>query len=188
MKKSRNIRAGNSKFGPEFRVRIDIPHEGLVLRIGDRCALNNQFIFEGPDGQISIGDDVFINTGTNVISQSSIEIGNAVTIGWGCTVYDHDSHSLSYLERIKDHDLRLKEYPDESVAKRDWTKVATSPIRICDHAWLGFDVVILKGVTVGEGAIIGARSVVTKDVPPWTVAVGNPARVVKEIPRELRKS
>jgi galactoside O-acetyltransferase len=48
-------------------------------------------------------------------------------------------------------------------------------------------VVVLKGVTIGEGAIVGARSVVTKDVPPWTIAAGNPARVVKEIPFELRK-
>jgi galactoside O-acetyltransferase len=73
------------------------------------------------------------------------------------------------------------------VANKDWSKVATAPIRICDSAWLGFDVVVLKGVTIGEGAIVGARSVVTKDVPPWTIAAGNPARVVKEIPLGLRK-
>ena len=65
--------------------------------------------------------------------------------------------------------------------------MATAPIRICDYAWLGFDVVVLKGVTIGEGAIVGARAVVTKDVPPWTIAAGNPARVVKQIPLELRR-
>lgn len=55
-----------------------------------------------------------------------------------------------------------------------------------DHVWLGFNVVVLKDVRIGEGAIVGARSVVTSDVPPWTVVAGCPARVVKEIPLNMR--
>ena len=56
-----------------------------------------------------------------------------------------------------------------------------APVRIQSKAWVGFNVSILKGVTVGEGAVIGAGSVVTKDVPPNTIAVGNPAQVVRHL-------
>ena len=52
---------------------------------------------------------------------------------------------------------------------------------ICDKSWIGFNSILLKGITIGEGAIIGAGSVVTKDVPPWTIVAGNPAQIIREI-------
>jgi len=187
--KSENIRMGRSQLGRDFRVRFNRPHEGVALEIGDGCVLSNEFIFESSGGKVTVGDGVFINGGTKVISRSSIDIGSGVMIAWGCLIYDHDSHSISYLDRIADHNQVLIDFPTgNSIANKDWSNVATAPIRICNHAWLGFDVVVLKGVTIGEGAIVGARAVVTKDIPPWTIAAGNPARVVKEIPVELRKS
>ncbi|MDH4236354.1 MAG: hypothetical protein OEV17_03815 [Nitrospira sp.] len=54
-------------------------------------------------------------------------------------------------------------------------------VDIHDKAWIGLDAIILKGVTIGEGAIVGAGSVVSKDVPPFTIVAGNPARVVREL-------
>jgi galactoside O-acetyltransferase len=59
--------------------------------------------------------------------------------------------------------------------------VASAPIVICDRVWIGFDAVILKGVTVGEGAIVAARAVVTRDVEPYTVVAGNPAVLVRRL-------
>lgn len=67
---------------------------------------------------------------------------------------------------------------------KDWATVQSAPIRIGDKAWIGMNSLVLKGVTIGEGAIIGAGSVAASDIPSWTVAVGNPAHVVKEIPHE----
>ena len=67
----------------------------------------------------------------------------------------------------------------------DWNGVKSSPIIISDKVWIGFDVVILKGVTIGEGAIIGARSVVTKDVEPYSIVAGNPAKFIKKIDNNL---
>jgi len=186
--KSKNVKIGNSQLGQGFNVRFDVPRQDLALIIGDRCILQNQFCFESDGGKVTVGDGVFINCGTRIISRASIDIGDSVTIAWGCTIYDHNSHSISYLDRIADQNQQLIDFPRGSlVANKDWTKVQAAPIHICDYAWLGFDVVVLKGVTIGEGAIVGARAVVTQDVPAWTIAAGNPARVVKEIPCELRK-
>jgi galactoside O-acetyltransferase len=185
---NKNVRVGDSHLEPGFGVRCDVPRSDVALTVGDRCILRNQFIFESDRGRITVGDGVFINSGTMVVSRSSVEIGNNVTIAWGCVIYDHDSHSMSCLDRVADQDQQLLDLPlGNFIAHKDWSNVATAPIKICDHVWLGFDVVVLKGVTIGEGAIIGAGAIVTRDVPPWTIAAGNPARVVKEIPRELRK-
>lgn len=60
---------------------------------------------------------------------------------------------------------------------KDWSTVKSAPIKICDKAWIGFNAIILKGVTIGEGAVVGAGAVVTHDVPPWTIVAGNPAVV-----------
>jgi len=65
--------------------------------------------------------------------------------------------------------------------------VNTKGIKINDNAWVGMNCIILKGVTIGEGAIVAAGSVVTKDVQAWTLVGGNPARILKEIPEELRR-
>ena len=59
--------------------------------------------------------------------------------------------------------------------------VNSAPIRIEDKVWIGMDALILKGVTIGEGSVVAARSVVTKDVPPYSLVAGNPARVVKSL-------
>lgn len=186
--KSANVRVGSSQIGSGCSVRFDRERSDVALTIGDRCQLHNEFVFESVAGRISVGDGVFINGGTKVISLASIDIEDHVMIAWGCTIYDHDAHSISFLDRIADHEHQFVDFPTGDLMRtKDWTCVRSAPIRICKYVWLGFDVVVLKGVTIGEGAIIGARTVVTKDIPPWTIAAGNPGRVVKEIPPELRK-
>jgi len=170
-----------------FRLQYGMHHPGLSFTAGDDCILCNQNIFESDQGRIDIGDRVFISANTKLISRSLIKIGNDVLISWGCTIYDHDAHSFDYRNRIADHQNHLLGWEaDNLLLDKDWTDVKSKPITIEDHVWLGFDVVVLKGVTIGEGAIVGARSVVTSDVPPWTIVAGCPARVVKEIPMNMR--
>ena len=65
--------------------------------------------------------------------------------------------------------------------EKDWKNIEVSPTIIEDDAWIGVNVIILKGLTIGKGAIIGAGSVVTKNVPPMTLVAGNPAKVIKEL-------
>lgn len=163
-------------------IRLDNPENRIYLTIGSDCIIGGHFIFESSQGYVKVGNHSYIGGGT-FISRSGIEIGNNVTIAWGGTFYDHDSHSLNYIERRKDIDDELNDIRNghNFIANKDWSLVRSKPIKICDDAWIGMNVIILKGVTVGEGAIVGAGSVVTKDVPAWTVVAGNPAIVVKEL-------
>lgn len=170
-----------------INLRLDYPVEGKTfLTVGEDCIVSGNFIFESTEGKITIGNHSYIGGG-NFISRSAITIGDNVTIAWGGTVYDHNSHSLDYLERRKDIDTELhnlrqgKQLCDD----KDWSVVTAKPIVIKDDVWIGMNVTILKGVTIGRGAVVGACSVVTKDVPDWTVVAGNPAKVVKRLGKDI---
>ena len=100
---------------------------------------------------------------------------------------DNNAHSLKWSERKNDV-LDWKRGIEENKigAYKVWENVKSAPIIIKDKSWIGFEVVILKGVTIGEGAIVASRSVVTKDVSAWTIVAGNPAKVVRIIPENER--
>ena len=151
--------------------------------IGEKGIINAHFIFESSQGQIKIGDNVHIGQ-ANFICRSSIEVGNDVTMAWGITIYDHDSHSIYWEHRKNDNLICYSDYKNHNgnnVINKDWGNVVTKPIVIGDKVWIGFDATILKGVTIGEGAVVGAKSVVTKDVEAWTVVAGNPAKIIRKI-------
>lgn len=182
------ISMGRSKLGRSFFVDLRSPRNTLAFKAGDDCILMQRNIFESDSGLITIGNRTFINSGTNIICRNSISIGDDVTIAWGCTIYDHDSHSLDYRDRIADQLQQLEDWDGGGFGhNKNWESVNSSPITIGNYAWLGFDAVVLKGVSIGEGAIIGARAVVATDIPAWAIAVGNPARVVRMIPLEQRR-
>lgn len=168
---------------PSFNIRLDNPIQGKIyLTIRNECIIGGNFIFESTEGLITVGDHSYIG-GSTFISRSSIIIGQNVTIAWGCTIYDHDSHSLDYLERRKDIDDELRDISAgvSFIKNKNWGVVNSKPITIKNDAWIGMNCIILKGVTIGEGAIVGAGSVVTHDVAPWTVVAGNPAKIVKTL-------
>jgi len=70
---------------------------------------------------------------------------------------------------------------------KNWEVVNSRPIKIEDDVWIGMNVLVLKGVTIGRGAIVAAGSVVTKNVEPWTVVGGNPAKLIKKLPIGIRE-
>ncbi|MBP6754579.1 MAG: acyltransferase [Bacteroidia bacterium] len=154
------------------------------LSIGEYGIINANFIFETNKGEIVIGDNVHIG-GATFISRTKITVKDDVTMAWGITIYDHNSHSVFWEERKNDNKQCYHDYISfngNNIVNKDWSNVISKEIIIESKVWIGFDVVILKGVKIGEGAVVGARSVVSKDVPAWTVVAGNPARVVKYLP------
>jgi len=156
---------------PQCRIYNNQPRESVV--IGDFSVVLARLETFGHGGRIEIGKHCFIGENTNIWSATEVRIGSRVLISHDVNIHDTNSHSMSAASRHQ-HFLQIfstghpKELPD----------VPTKAICIEDDAWIGFGSTILKGVTLGKGAVVGARSLVTKDVAPYTVVVGSPARVV----------
>jgi acetyltransferase-like isoleucine patch superfamily enzyme len=171
---------------PGFNIDHRFGKKENRIRIGDGSVIGCSIILERDIGDVLIGNDTYIGAGSQVICAENITIGSDVLISWGCIIVDHDSHSLRWTERITDvktwRDGLNKSLPDAAMTK-NWSVVPMDSVSISDKVWIGFNVIILKGVNIGEGAIIAAGSVVTKDVPAWTLAGGNPARVIKQLER-----
>jgi len=167
----------------DFREIVEM-NRNTKVNISEYSVIGCDFIFETKDGYISIGKRTFINSGTSIISRNEIVIGDDVTIAWNCTLYDHNAHSIDWRERKKDL-LDLFKYGQSNYMKhKNWSVVKSRPIVIKDKVWIGFGCTILNGVTIGEGAIIGANSVVREDVKPWTIVAGNPAKEIRSISHE----
>ena len=158
------------------------PENRKYVTIGERCLIKSLFIFETPQGEVHIGNNTHIG-GAHFICRTRIDVGNDVTMAWGITLYDHDSHSTKWEFRQHDNEQCYKDYVEtgNNIAHKDWSHVNSAPIKIEDKVWIGMDVLILKGVTIGEGSVVAARSVVTKSAPPYSLIAGNPARVVKSL-------
>lgn len=163
----------------DFRL---IPENRKYVVIGKRGLIKVIFTFETPQGEVHIGNNTHIG-GAQFICRTRIDVGNDVTMAWGITLYDHDSHSTNWEYRQHDNEQCYRDYitTGNNIANKDWSHVNSAPIVIEDKVWIGMDVLILKGVTIGEGSVVAARSVVTNDVPPYSLVAGNPARVVKSL-------
>jgi len=170
------------RFGVSF---LAPPELREYVRIGANGMLSARVIFESSSGSVQIGDRAYIGADTTIISRNGVRIGNDVTMAWGITIYDHNSHSFDWRQRAKVVAHFREHYGTRTCFRDiDWTGVDSAPIVIQDRAWIGFGATILKGVTIGEGAIVGACSVVARNVEPYTVVAGNPAREVKRLERQ----
>ena len=141
-----------------------------TLSIGSGSIVRCRVDFDSPTGFVSIGNNCFIGS-SHVICKNQIIIHDDVIISWGVTIVDHNSHSLSW--QYRQHDVA-----NWRRGLKSWDNITVKPVIICNRSWIGFGATILKGVTIGEGAIVGAGSVVTRDVEPYTIVAGNPARPV----------
>lgn len=132
----------------------------LLQKLGKKAQIHVgcRFLFVR---NIAIGDRVFINFDTVIDGHGGVTIGNDVTIGPCCHIWT-TNHVFANVQRP----INLQGH-------------ITAPIKIEDDVWLGASVMILPGVTIGKGSVIGAGSVVTKDIPSFSIAVGNPAHIVK---------
>ncbi|PWR18217.1 galactoside O-acetyltransferase [Zavarzinia compransoris] len=151
------------------------------LRVGDNCDISGTYVFERGCGQITIGDGTSIGGHCLLICSQpeGIHIGRNTMLSWDVVVMDSNAHSLDRGLRENDPTDWLTGSTVGSLgAFKNWYDVAAGPVRIGDGVWIGFGTTIMKGVTIGDGAIVASQSVVTKDVPPYCVVGGNPAQVL----------
>ena len=141
--------------------------------IGEGSIVAARICADRPESEVRVGCRTYVGRST-IVCAKGVTIGDDVLISWGCQIVDHDSHALLWKDRASD-------VGDWYRGEKDWSRVSCAPVRIGDRAWIGFNALILKGVTIGEGAVVAAGSVVTRDVPPDTLVGGNPARVIREI-------
>lgn len=146
---------------------------GLV--IGKNCSCYSGCSFSiGKEGRCTVGDYTLLN-GALVMAEDLIEIGNYCIISWNVGIADSDFHPIDPAQRRQDA-MAISPYGEGRPPR---PPIATAPVRIKDNVWIGMGAVILKGVTIGENAVVAAGAIVTKDVPANAVVAGNPAKIVK---------
>lgn len=164
------------RFGRNVRVIGGVPQllgQPMRIRIGDNVEISGVTTFCGSKTDhppvLEVGSGSHIGYQTGIVTGKGVYIGNNVLIANRVYIAADDSHPLSL------HDRTANRPPRQEDIKEIWIE---------DGVWIGEFATVLKGVRIGKGSIIGAHAVVTKDVPPYTVVAGNPARVVKVLPRE----
>ncbi len=128
-------------------------------------------------GRIVIGDRTFVGQGSRICSAQSIAIGRYVLISHNVDIHDNTGHSRVWQERRSEIERVL---PSLKLVEHGFD-IKAAPIVIEDDVWIGFGASVIGGVRIGRGAIVGAGTMVTKDVPPFTVVVGNPMRVIRQL-------
>ncbi|MFZ5910090.1 MAG: acyltransferase [Chloroflexota bacterium] len=126
-------------------------------------------------GNILIGDFVYIGDDCIISCAEKIEIGAFTLIAHGVQIFDNDSHPVSPALRERDYQMIL------GLLVGERADIARAPINIGERVWIGFNAILMKGISIGSESIVAAGSVVTSDVPAHAIVAGNPARVVKDI-------
>ena len=145
---------GKIHFGKNFQNGVSAAHYNY--------STYNYILSMYEDSEVNFGNNVVMANGATVQAVSKISIGNDVMIGINCMLVDTDGHDLD---------------PE----KRMTGEIKSSPIIIGNNVIIYYNSVVFKGVTIGENSVIGACSVVTKDIPPNVFAAGNPARVIRNL-------
>ncbi|SRR6266404_4918306 len=145
-----------------YQVKVTWPHQ---VKIGANCHLESDIFFKfdgiwSPGPSIIIADDVFVGRGCEFNIRKRITIGKGCAIASGCKFIDHD-HGIT--------GKRIDETPG-----------TTEDIEIGDYVWLGCNAVVLKGVSIGSSAVVGAGAIVTKNIPTGEIWAGVPARKIGE--------
>ena len=155
----------NHKFNlaePESEEYYKLMHELFNNQIGEKSSVRNPCTVVEPN-KVKIGKNSIVMNNALMMASGGIEIGDYTMVAAHAKLISND-HDL--------YDRRI---------------ITMLPIKIGNHVWVGAGATILKGVTVGDHAIIGGGSIVTKDVPPYSIVVGNPAKVVKYLDPEKFK-
>lgn len=152
----------NARIGEYSRVIVG---QGSMLSIGARTSIERGGELTAVNGaHVAIGTDTYVGNFCNIRSDESIQIGDHCYIAQFVSVIDGGYNLRAETGRISREDYETK------------------GVHIGHNVWLGVGVIVLPGVSIGDGAVVGAGAVVTKDIPPRSIAVGNPARVTSVRP------
>ena len=145
------------------------------IRIGESTHIRGELLIFPYGGKINIGSNSYIGAGSRIWSGEEINIGNNVLIGHNVNIIDF-SHERNHVERANGFkNLVTYGHPKEK------GKIPTNPIKIEDDVAIYAGANIIMGVTIGKGSVISAGSVVIKNVPPFSLVLGNPGKVVWKI-------
>lgn len=145
---------------PSQDLERDLMIRNLLGKVGDRCSITQPFYCD-LGYNIQIGDNFYANHNCTILDGAKVTIGNNVFLGPNCCITTAE-HPLDYQQRNAGIEYAV-------------------PIEIADNVWIGASVTILSGVKIGKNSVIGAGSIVTKDIPTNVIAVGNPCKVLREI-------
>lgn len=143
------------------------------ISTGRNCIVRGELLTFAHGGKIVLGDNCYIGEGARLWSGASIRLGDHIMISHGVSIMDNLTHPLDHLKRRLHYESLLTTGHPEHIDLDD------KPIHIDDDAWIAAHSVILRGVHIGARAIVGAGSIVVKDVPADSVVAGNPARLVR---------
>lgn len=147
-----------------------------TIHIGQGSIIRGSLTIFGHGGRIEIGDWCYLGEGSRIWSAARVKIGDRVLISHDVEIHDTVAHAISAQERHFQYRELL-----EGGHQRSLANVANAPVTINDDVWIGFRCCIMRGVTIGEGAIVAANSLVLDDVPAWTLVGGSPARIIKQL-------
>lgn len=145
------------------------------LTLGDASGAYDRTSFVvGARGRITVGASTVLN-GTYLVCQDEINIGSHCLIAWGSVFTD------CWLDRDVPLAARREVMRAAALDPRRRLGAVTAPqaITLADNVWVGFDSVVLPGTTIGHGAIVGCKTIISEDIPPYAVVVGNPARIIR---------
>lgn len=162
LKIDKRLFLGGKYIGDMSKARATIVmYKGSVFHAAGRVKLGPGVgIVTSHHARLTIGDNTYITADSVIYCSKEIEIGRDCAIAWNTTITDTDFHQMIY-----------PDIEDKGINK---------PIKIGDKVWIGCNSTILKGVTIGDNSVIGANTLVNKDVPPNSLAVGNPMKIIRE--------
>jgi len=164
----------NNTFMSSAKAHVDSKRN--CIRIGNNNTIGA--LFQALcGGNISVGNNTYIGSQTVLQAKESISIGSYVIIANNVLIVDNNNHPV-------EPEMRMNMSKCDNFLTDElwsWKYAKSKPVVIGDNVWIGRDSRILKGVIIGEGAIVALGAIVTNDVPPYSVVAGNPAKVVKHL-------
>ncbi|MEB3245234.1 MAG: acyltransferase [Vampirovibrionales bacterium] len=160
---------GNGGLARRIRARVYSAFSGRRFHVGRNVAIASDVYIHTLNEQIYLDDECQIFVGVHLDAGSGIHIGKRAAIGFRCLFI-------------------TSEHPVDTDFKKIRPAYPGGPIKLEDDVWLGASVIVLPGVTIGKGSVIGAGSLVTKSIPPNSLALGSPAKVIRSINQDEDRS